>query len=176
MSTSRSLRRLLALRVLEHERQEAILLTKRQRRQLCSDAIARLDHEDAAAAQARFDGLAVGDAWQALASEMVLACSSWKGLRLAQEMERHEQDVAAAVQAYQQARNEMRQVETAWHESRRRDAQEAVRREQKLANEWYLAALLRRRPESSDEDQSLPRITAAAAAENGVSNASGHIA
>lgn len=170
-TASRSLHRILALRKLEQEREEAALLLERQRRQKCLAAIARVEQEGRTAVQSQLEGLQSGDVSQTLSSEMVLAYSSWKNMQLGRAMQRHEEAVAHAMRAWQRARREKLQVETAWQESRRRDEEEAVRREQKLANDWYLSTACRRRALSTQEDWSVPRTAPVTEARNGASHA-----
>ena len=74
MSERGTMKRLLALRVVEEEREEAELRRQRQLRQVCLDALAANDERKAIASRALHAALDSGNRSDAISAEMALAC------------------------------------------------------------------------------------------------------
>ena len=75
MSARKLINRLLALRVMEEQREETELRRQRQLRQVCFDALQASEARKAAALRVLHTALDTGDRAEAISAEMALACA-----------------------------------------------------------------------------------------------------
>ena len=148
------MKRVLALRQFEEEREEADLRRQRRSREACLEALQASEMRRIVASQELHAALDKGDRSAAISAEMVLACEPMERGNLEQRLTQLDAAVATATIAWQASRLRKRQMEslmTGIETGRRR---EQLSREQKALDGWFLSSRvssLSRTQEGTDE-------------------------
>jgi flagellar export protein FliJ len=152
------MKRLLALRVIEEEREEAELRKRRQLRQACLDALKASEARKALASRALHMALDSGDREAAIAAEMTLACGPMERHILQRRLTQLDATVAVAVTAWQGSRVRRLQMETLVETAETNFRKESQTREQKALDGWFL---LQRSATPADENsqREVPLLT-----------------
>jgi hypothetical protein len=151
MSRRKPMKRLLALRLLEEEREEAELRRQRQLRQACLEALLASEARKTLASRTLHAALEIGDRTGAISAEMALACGPMERRLLRQRLAQHDALVEAAEAAWRDTRVHRMQMDslvTAAEMSQRKDL---VLREQKSLDGWFLTSRPPLRPTETDE-------------------------
>src|ERR1700751_2347958 len=138
MNAHKPLKRLLALRLLEEERDEAKLRKQRQFRQACVDALEASKAREALASQALHAALDSGDRTEAISAEMALACGPLERRTFEQQLEQLDAMVERTSVAWQASRVRRLQMETLLQAMTNRIRKEARTRQQKALDGWVL--------------------------------------
>ncbi|HEY3989098.1 MAG TPA: hypothetical protein VGM02_07360 [Acidobacteriaceae bacterium] len=134
------MRRLLGLRFLEEEREEAGLRRQRQLKQECLNALERSEERKALATRALHAGLESGDRAEAIFAEMALACGPMERRILQRRLTQLDATVEMAAAAWRDSRIRRMQVETLLERAETNDRRKAMAREQKSLDGWFLSS------------------------------------
>jgi flagellar export protein FliJ len=145
MSARKPMKRLLALRVIEEERDETELRRQRQLRQACLDALEASDARKALASRALHTALDSGDREESISAEMALACGPLERHSLQRRLTQLDAMVERASAAWLSSRVRRLQMETLVKAAETRTRREAQTREQKTIDGWFLSS----RPDDS---------------------------
>jgi flagellar export protein FliJ len=140
MNTPKPMKRLLALRVIEEEREETELRKQRQLRQACMEALHSSEKRTALALRALHTSLDSGDRAEAISAEMALACGPLERHRLQRRLTQLDAFVEMASAAWQRSRVRRLQMETLVQQGESRSRREAQAREQKALDGWFLSS------------------------------------
>jgi flagellar biosynthesis chaperone FliJ len=163
------MKRLLALRALEEEREETELRKQRQTRQGCLDALLACETRKSLALRALHMALDSGDRAAAISAEMALACGPMERHILQRRLTRLDAMVEAATAAWQGSRVRRLQMETLVQKAESHLRIEAQTREQKRLDGWFLSS----RPQrlAAERDENSQREVAHSAERNGTARA-----
>ena len=154
MSVRQPMKRLLALRIVEEEREETELRKQRQLRQVCLDALKASDARKALASCALHAALDSGDRDSAISAEMALACGPMERLVLQRRLTQLDAMVEVAAAAWQGSRVRRLQMQTLVETAEANFRRETLIREQKSLDGWFLSSRLpRRAPDSHENSQ-----------------------
>jgi flagellar biosynthesis chaperone FliJ len=145
------MKRLLALRALEEEREETELRKQRQTRQACLDALKASEARKSLALQALHVALDSGDRSAAISAEMALACGPMEHHILQRRLMQLDAMVEAATAAWQSSRVRRLQMETLVQKAESHLRREAQTREQKRLDGWFLSSRPQRLAAERDE-------------------------
>jgi hypothetical protein len=151
------MKRIVALRRLEEERQEMPVLHQRQLRDASLRARKAIERDKALASGALYGALVAGDRSDAISAEMALACWPLRQYALEQELARRESLLELALQSYTEARLRRRQAETALEWIKQAERERNGLREQKALDDWAVRRRLMLQPWSATEDESSQR-------------------
>jgi flagellar export protein FliJ len=140
MSAHKPMKRLLALRLIEEEREEAELRKQRQLRQACLDALGASKERKALASHALHAALDSGDRTEAISAEMALACGPLERRSLRRRLEQLDGMVERTSAAWQASRVRRLQMETLVEATANRIRKEAETRQQKTLDGWFLSS------------------------------------
>jgi flagellar export protein FliJ len=151
VSDRRPMKRLLALRVIEEEREETELRKQRQLLQTCLDALNASEARQALALRALHTALDSGDRAAAISAEMALACGPMERHRLQRRLAQLEVTVEVATAAWRGSRVRRLQMETIVDTAETNLRKERQTREQKRLDGWFLSSRPQRFAASPDE-------------------------
>jgi flagellar biosynthesis chaperone FliJ len=151
MSERRAMKRLLALRLIEEEREEAELRRQRQLRQACQEALAANETRKAIASRALHMALNSGDRAGAISAEMALACGPMEHRILQQRLTQLDTAVAMATAAWRVSRTRRLQMETLVSAAETEERRTFLTREQKMMDRWFLSSQPQRLRTLADE-------------------------
>lgn len=151
MSERGTMKRLLALRVVEEEREEAELRRQRQLRQVCLDALAANDERKAIASRALHAALDSGNRSDAISAEMALACGPMERRILQQRLTQLDAMVAMATGAWRTSRTRRLQMDALVEIAEMRERRTTLTREQKMMDRWFLSSQPQRLQTRVDE-------------------------
>ena len=134
------MKRLLALRAIEEEREEAELRRQRQLRQTCLDALQASHERKMVALRALHQALHSDDRTEAISAEMALACGPLERRTLQRRLVQLDAMVERASTAWQGSRLRRLQMETLVEAAETCHRREAQTREQKTLDGWYLSS------------------------------------
>jgi flagellar biosynthesis chaperone FliJ len=140
MSDRRPVKRLLALRVIEEEREETELRRQRQLRQICLDALNASETRQALALRALHTALDSGDRGAAISAEMALACGPMERHMLQRHLAQLDARVEVATAAWHGSRIRRLQMETIVETAETNLRRERQAREQKRLDGWFLSS------------------------------------
>lgn len=164
----RPLKRLVALRLIEEERDEAELLKQRQAQQRCLDALAASQARELLASQALHAALAAGDRSESISAEMALTFGPLERAALERNRIQSELLVEAATAAWEASRMRRLQMEAILKEVEAAHRKEMLLREQKALDGWFLSARSSAgRQSPADVDESFQRECPVTARRNG---------
>jgi flagellar export protein FliJ len=152
--SGKAMKRLLALRAMEEERAEAELGKQRRLMQACLDALEASAVRRRSALCALHRALDMGDRSEAISAEMVLACGPLEWQILQQRLVHLERNVESATAEWQASRVRRMQVYTLMEAEESRLRREALVKEQKGLDAWFLSSRLDR---LRCEDENFPR-------------------
>lgn len=152
MSVRRPMKRLLALRTLEEEREETELRKQRQTRQGCFDALKASEARNSLALHALHMALDSGDRAAAISAEMALACGPMERHILQRRLTQLDAMVEVATAAWQSSRVRRLQMETLVQRAESHLRREAQTREQKGLDGWFLSSRPKRLAAERDEN------------------------
>ena len=152
MSVRRPIKRLLALRVIEEEREETELRKQRQMKQICLDALLACEARKSVALRALHLALDEGDRAAAISAEMALACGPMERHFLQRRLTQLDAMVEAAAAAWQSSRVRRLQMETLVETAESHLRKEAQTREQKRLDAWFLSSRPQRLATGSHEN------------------------
>ena len=160
MSERRPMKRLLALRLIEEEREEAELRRQRQLKQACQDALAANETRKTVASLALHVALNAGDRAGAISAEMALACGPMERRILQQRLTQLDIAVAMATATWRVSRTRRLQMETLVGAAETQERRKTLTREQKMMDRWFLSSQPQRLRTHADEsfqrEQSAP--------------------
>ncbi|MFL6428555.1 MAG: hypothetical protein ACJ71S_09960 [Acidobacteriaceae bacterium] len=160
MSDRRAMKRLLALRLIEEEREEAELRRQRQLRQACQNALAANETRKAVASRALHVALSSGDRAGAISAEMALACGPMERRILQQRLTQLDTAVAMATATWRVSRTRRLQMVTLVDTAETQERKKTLTREQKMMDRWFLSSQSQRYPahvhENFQREQLLP--------------------
>jgi flagellar biosynthesis chaperone FliJ len=139
------MKRLLALRAIEEEREQTELRRQRQLRQACLDALQAAHERKLIALRALHEALDSDDRPEAISAEMALACGPLERRTLQRRLVQLDAMVERASAAWQGSRLRRLQMETLVEAAETRHRREAQTREQKTLDGWFFSS----RPEQS---------------------------
>jgi flagellar export protein FliJ len=151
MSERRVMKRLLALRLIEEEREETELRQQRQLRQACIDALEANEARRTIASRALHAALDSGDRIEAISAEMALACGPMERRILQQHLAQLNETVAIATAAWRASRTRRLQMETLVEAAETHERRKTLTREQKMMDRWFLSSRPQRIAEHIDE-------------------------
>jgi hypothetical protein len=157
MNGNRSMKRIVALRRLEQEREEAAVLRQRQLRDASLRARKAIEEEKALVSGALYGALVAGDRSDAISAEMALACWPLRQYAVEQELARREGLLELALQSYTETQLRRRQAETALEWMKQAERERNGLREQKALDDWAVRSHSMRQPWSATEDESSQR-------------------
>lgn len=140
MSERQAMKRLLALRLMEEEREETELRRQRQRRQACVDALEANEARKAMASRALHAALDSGDRAEAISAEMALACGPMERRILQRQLKQLDATVAIATAAWQASRTRRLQLEKIVEAAQTQERRKTLIREQKMMDRWFLSS------------------------------------
>jgi flagellar export protein FliJ len=152
MSARKPMKRVLALRVIEEEREETELRRQRQLRQACLNALEASEARKGLASRALHAALDSGDRAEAISAEMALACGPLERHALQRRLAQLDAMVEWASAAWQSSRVRRLQMETLVNAAETRSRREAQIREQKAIDGWFLSSRPERSAARSDEN------------------------
>jgi flagellar export protein FliJ len=152
MSMRWPMKRLLALRVIEEEREETDLRKQRQIRQTCLDALLACEARKSMALRSLHLALDSGDRTAAISAEMALACGPMERHILQRRLTQLDAMVEAATAAWQRSRVRRLQMETLVQTAENHLRKETQTREQKRLDAWFLSSRLQRPADGSHEN------------------------
>jgi flagellar export protein FliJ len=152
MSARKPMKRLLALRVIEEEREETELRRQRQLRQACLNALEAAEARKALASRALHTALDSGDRAEAISAEMALACGPLERHALQRRLAQLDAMVEWASAAWQSSRVRRLQMETLLNAAETRSRREVQIREQKAIDGWFLSSRAERLAAHPDEN------------------------
>jgi hypothetical protein len=132
------MKRLLALRLIEEEREEAELRRQRQWRQMCLDALEANDERKAIASRALHTALDSGDRSEAISAEMALACGPMERRILQRRLTQLDAMVAIATGTWRASRTRRLQMEALVETAETREHRKTLTGEQKMMDQWFL--------------------------------------
>jgi hypothetical protein len=153
----RSMKRILSLRRLEEEREEAIVLRHRQLRDASLGALRAIEQEKVLASRALYGALLAGEQSDAISAEMALACWPIRQHTLEQELARRDSQLEVAAQSCAEARLRRRQVETAFDWITQAECKTNGLREQKALDDWAIQSRPMLQPWATMEDENSQR-------------------
>jgi hypothetical protein len=158
VNAQRSLKRILSLRQLQEEQEEAALLHERQLREACLDALRHIDEEKTVASRSLHAALLGGQREDAISAELALACWPVRQHTLQIELAHREDRIEACAASWAAARLRHRQAETAAQWLNEAAHRRVALHVQKELDEWFVTrkAVLASRAE--DDDESSPRL------------------
>jgi flagellar export protein FliJ len=136
--SSRTIKKLLALRSIEESRAETELAQQRQLRQKCLDALQALQARKHLASGALHLGLAIADRSEAISAEMALTCVPLERRILQRQLVELDRSVESASAAWTNSRVRRLQIQTVFEKEATRHKREAKLHEQKLLDSWFL--------------------------------------
>jgi flagellar biosynthesis chaperone FliJ len=151
MSERRAMKRLLALRLIEEEREEAELRRLRQLRQVCLEALEANELRKAVASRALHAALDSGDRTEAISAEMALACGPMERHILQQRLTQLDATVAIATGTWRTSRTRRLQMEALVETAETHERKKTLTREQKMMDRWFLSSQPRRLRTGVDE-------------------------
>lgn len=151
MSERRPMKRLLALRLIEEEGEEAELRRQRQLRQACFDALQANDARKATASRALHAALDSGDRPEAISAEMALACGPMERHVLQQRLTQLDAMVATATDTWRAARTRRLQMEALVEAVEKHERRKTLIHEQKMMDRWFLSSQSQRQREHAHE-------------------------
>jgi hypothetical protein len=151
------MKRIVALRRLEEEREEEAVLRHRQLRDASLRALKAIDEEKVLASRALHRALLAGERGDAISAEMALACWPIRQHALEQELARRESQLELAAQSYAAARLRCRQAETAFAWITQAECKRNGLREQKALDDWVINSRPMLQPWSAMEDENSQR-------------------
>jgi flagellar biosynthesis chaperone FliJ len=134
------MKRLLALRLIEEEREEVELRRQRQLRQACLEALEANEAGRAMALHALHAALESGDRTQAMSAEMALACGPMERRIFQHHLSRLDEIVAKATATLQASRTRRLQMEALFEAAQTREHRKMLTREQKMMDRWFLSS------------------------------------
>lgn len=140
MSSRPSMKRLLALRVIEEEREETELRKQRQLRQRCLDALQASEARKTLALRALHTALDYGDRTAAISAEMALACGPMERHALQRRLAQLDTTVEEAVATWRGSRVRRLQMETLVETAESSLRRETQVREQKTLDGLFLSS------------------------------------
>jgi flagellar export protein FliJ len=155
MSGRQAMKRLLALRLMEEEREETELRRQRQLRQACVDALEANEARKAMASRVLHGALDSGDRAEAISAEMALACGPMERRILQPRLLQLDATVAIATAAWQASRMRRLQMETLVEAAETEERRKTLTREQKMMDRWFLSS--RPQPIAEQTDESFQR-------------------
>jgi flagellar biosynthesis chaperone FliJ len=155
MSGRQGMKRLVALRLMEEEREETELRRQRQLRQVCVDALEANEARKAMASRALHAALDSGDRAEAILAEMALACGPMERRILQPRLMQLEATVAIATAAWQASRTRRLQLETLVEAAETQERRKTLIHEQKMMDRWFLSS--RPQPIAEQTDESFQR-------------------
>jgi flagellar export protein FliJ len=169
VSDRRPMKRLLALRVIEEEREETELRRQRQLKQICLDALHASETRQTLALRALHTALDSGDRVAAISAEMALACGPMERHFLQRSLAQLDATVEVATAAWQGSRVRRLQMETVVETAEAKLRREILAREQKRLDGWFLSS----RPQklAAPADENSQRETQRAAKRDGTARA-----
>jgi flagellar export protein FliJ len=150
--SSRTIKKLLALRSIEEGRAETELAKQRQLKQTCLDALQAHQTRKHVASRALHHALATGDRSEAISAEMALAYDPLERRILQRQLAQLERSVESATTVWQHSRVRRLQIETVLETEDARRRREAQLREQKSLDSWFLSSQSIRRTVQADEN------------------------
>ena len=157
MNGKRSVKRIVALRRLEEEREEATVLRQRQLRDASLRTLQAIEQEKVLASRAHHGALLAGERCDAISAEMTLACWPIRQHALEQELALRESQLELAMQWYTQARLRRRQAETTLEWITEAECRRNALREQKALDDQAVRSRPMLEPWSAMEDESFQR-------------------
>jgi flagellar export protein FliJ len=133
-------KRLLALRRIEEERDETELRKQRHLRETCFDALKASEASKVVASRALHAALGSGDRASAISAEMALACGPMKRLVLQRRLAQLDAMVEMAATAWQSSRVRRLQMESLVEAAETNYRKETRTREQKTLDGWFLSS------------------------------------
>jgi len=152
MSARKSMKRLLALRAMEEEREETELRRQRQLQQTCLDALQASHERKMVALLALHQALHSEDRPEAISAEMALACGPLERRTLQRRLVQLDAMVERASTAWQGSRLRRLQMETLVEAAETRHRREAQTREQKTLDGWFLSSRPKRSVTGTNEN------------------------
>jgi hypothetical protein len=152
-----SMKRILALRRLEEEREEAVVLRQQLLRDASLRALTVIEQEKVLASRALHQALLAGERRDALSAEMVLACWPIRQHALEQDLAKRESELERVTQSCAEARLRRRQTETAFAWITQAEDRTNALREQKALDDWSQRSRRMLQPWSAIEDESSQR-------------------
>jgi len=146
------MQRLLALRVIEEEREETELRRQRRLRQTCLDALNASETRQALALRALHTALDSGDRAEAISAEMALVCGPMERHMLQRHLAQLDAMVDVATAAWQGSRVRRLQIETIVETAETNLCRERQVREQKRLDGWFLSSRPQRLAGPPDEN------------------------
>jgi len=140
MSTRTPMKRLLALRVMEEQREQTQLRMQRQLREVCLEALEASEARKVAALRVLHTALEIGDRAEAISAEMALACGPLERHALQRRLAQLDSMIEKASAAWQSSRVRRLQIETIVDAEGARSRREAQSREQKTIDGWFLTS------------------------------------
>jgi flagellar export protein FliJ len=141
----RPMKKLLALRVIEQEREETELRKQRQLRQTCLDALRACEARKSLALRSLHTALGSGDRAAAISAEMALACDPMERHKLQRTLAQLDAMVEVAAASWLASRVRRLQMETLVNTAETNLRKETQTREQKTLDGWFLSS----RPQQS---------------------------
>src|SRR5579859_3523177 len=135
MNGKRSVKRIVALRRLEEEREEVAVLLYGQLRDASLRALKAIEQQKVLASRALHGALLAGERGDAISAEMALACWPIRQHALKQELASRESQLELAMQSYTEARLRRRQAETALEWITEAECRRNASREQKTLDD-----------------------------------------
>jgi hypothetical protein len=169
MSGRQAMKRLLALRLMEEEREETELRRQRQLRQACVDALEANEARKALASRALHAALDSGDRVEAISAEMALACGPMERRILQPRLLQLDATLAIVTAAWQASRTRRLQMETLVEAAESQESRKTLIREQKMMDRWFLSS--RPQPIAEQTDESFQRERPALAECSGTTRA-----
>lgn len=148
------MKRLLFLRAMEEERAEAEVGKQRRLMQACLDALEASAARKQSALCALHRALELGDRSEAISAEMVLACGPLERQNLQRRLAHLERNVESATAAWRTSRVRRMQIKTLMEAEQSRLRREALVKEQKALDAWFLSS---RADRLRCEDENFPR-------------------
>jgi flagellar export protein FliJ len=158
MSERCAMKRLLALRLIEEEREEVELRRQRQLRRACLEALEANEARRAMALHALHLALESGDRTEAMSAEMALACGPMERRIFQHHLSQLDETVAKATATWQASRTRRLQMEALFEAAQTRERREMLTREQKMMDRWFLSSRpqgLRRHTDESFQREQL---------------------
>jgi hypothetical protein len=171
MNGKRSIKRIVALRRLEEEREETAVLHHRQLRDASLRALKVTEQEKALASGALHQALLTGERGDAISAEMALACWPIRQHALEQELARRESQLELATQSCSEARLRRRQAETAFEWITHAEYRRNRLREQKALDDWSVRSRPMLPPWSAMKDENFQRQDRLSATSDGTDRA-----
>jgi flagellar biosynthesis chaperone FliJ len=140
MSERRAMKRLLALRLIEEEREEAELRRQRQLRHACCEALEANEERRVMASRALHAAFESEDRTEAIFAEMALTCGPMERRILQHRLSQLDATVAKATGTWQASRTRRLQMEVLMEAAETHERKKALTREQQMMDRWFLSA------------------------------------